>query len=249
VPEQPQADRPGDTQPERHAQIAAAYLCPQRRGADPRAQSVSGLQLHHFRLAAALYRTERHLPANESLQVISTYLCPSDSSTANGKSETPYGGANQWGVSNYGANYQVFGNPKQGNVYGASASIPKTFVDGTSNIVMFTEMYGTCCNWGDINSCYGSLWADSNSIWRALFGTNTTYKDPAGAGYPSAFLFQVQPHYLNSCSPDRPNSPHTGGINACLGDGSVRFVTQSLSQATWAQAVNPQDGVPLNSDW
>jgi len=182
-------------------------------------------------------------------QVISTYLCPSDSSTANGKSETPYGGANQWGVSNYGANYQVFGNPKQGNVYGASASIPKTFVDGTSNIVMFTEMYGTCCNWGDINSCYGSLWADSNSIWRALFGTNTTYKDPAGAGYPSAFLFQVQPHYLNSCSPDRPNSPHTGGINACLGDGSVRFVTQSLSQATWAQAVNPQDGVPLNSDW
>ena len=182
-------------------------------------------------------------------QVIPTYLCPSDASVQQGKSLTYYGGANSWGAANYAANYQVFGNPPAGRVDNASAVIPKTFIDGTSNTVMLAEMYGTCCWTNDLNYCYGSLWADSNSIWRPLFGTNTSWKDPSGAGYPSAFLFQVQPNFMTQCSPDRPQSPHTGGMNVCLGDASVRFLSASLSQATWAAAVNPQDGAALGADW
>jgi hypothetical protein len=62
-------------------------------------------------------------------------------------------------------------------------------------------------------------------------------------------LFQVQPDFLGSCDPARPQSPHTAGINACLGDGSVRFVAATISATTWANACDPQDGAVLGSDW
>ena len=184
----------------------------------------------------------------EYARVIPTYLCPSDSSQANGKCVTPYGGANNWGAANYGLNYQVFGAPEVGSVQGA-ARLPTTFPDGTSNIVMFAEVYATCGWTNDINFMYGSLWADSNSIWRACICTNTSYKDPAGAGYPACFLPQNRPNWRTECDPARAQSPHPGGINVLLGDASVRFVGTGISAATWAQACDPRDGVPLGNDW
>jgi prepilin-type processing-associated H-X9-DG protein len=62
-------------------------------------------------------------------------------------------------------------------------------------------------------------------------------------------MFQVQPNYLTQCDPARAQSPHPGGINVCMGDGSVRFVSSGISAATWASACDPQDGVPLGADW
>lgn len=181
-------------------------------------------------------------------RVIKTYVCPSDASVAAGKCQTTYGGANNWGASCYGANYQVFGNPGSGNMQG-TPKIPNTFQDGTSNGIMFAEVYGTCGWSGDLAFMYGSLWADSNSIWRAAFGTNTNYKDPAGAGYPVALKFQVQPNWQTQCDPARPQSAHTGGIIVGLGDGSIRFVSAGISDVTWARAVDPRDGNPLSNDW
>ena len=43
------------------------------------------------------------------------------------------------------------------------------------------------------------------------------------------------------------NSPHTGGVNVSLGDGSVRFVANSVTIATLAQLAIRDDGVPLPS--
>ncbi|MGH7225122.1 MAG: H-X9-DG-CTERM domain-containing protein, partial [Gemmataceae bacterium] len=42
---------------------------------------------------------------------------------------------------------------------------------------------------------------------------------------------------------------HTGGINVGMADGSVRMVAQGISGNTWYHACNPQDGLPLPSDW
>jgi prepilin-type N-terminal cleavage/methylation domain-containing protein len=182
-------------------------------------------------------------------QPIKVYICPSDPSVRNGMNLTPYGGANQWGASSYAGNYLVFGDPEHGRIYTGAARIPATIPDGTSNTLFYTEVYGTCINTGNINMAYGSLWADSNSIWRATVCTNTSYKDPAGAGYPACFLFQVQPNFINTCDPSRAQSPHSQGINVGLGDGSVRFVSQSVSANTWAHACDPRDGNPLGSDW
>ena len=179
-------------------------------------------------------------------QVIKTYLCPSDPSSQNGKSMTPYGGANFWGAGNYGGNFYIFGNPANGTPYGENR-IPASIPDGTSNTIFFAEMYATCGNFGTINPCWGSLWADSNSIWRP--GFNLGPGKSGRVGYPAAPLFQVQPKMTTTCDPTRPQSPHTAGIMVGLGDGSVRFVSQGVSATTWARACDPQDGQTLGSDW
>jgi hypothetical protein len=117
--------------------------------------------------------------------------------------------------------------------------------DGLSNTIFFGENYATCGWSNDINFCYGSLWADSNSIWRPVMCTNTSYKHPAVAGYPPCLKFQVQVNYLTQCDPARTQSGHVGGINVALGDGSVRFVIKSISDAAWASACDPQNSVPF----
>jgi hypothetical protein len=62
-------------------------------------------------------------------------------------------------------------------------------------------------------------------------------------------MFQVQPDFVNNCDPSRAQGMHTGGIMVGMGDGSVRFVAQSVTPATWAAATDPRDGVPLGNDW
>jgi prepilin-type N-terminal cleavage/methylation domain-containing protein len=183
-------------------------------------------------------------------QVVKVYLCPSDPSTARGMSMTANGGANGFAAGNYGANYLVFGNPAAGSMTGVS-SIPASFPDGLSTTVLFAERFGTCGFTGAINasSTYGSLWADSTSVWRPVFCVNNIANQPSAAGYAPCELFQVQPNYLTSCDNGRAQANHIGGMNVCLGDGSVRFVSGSVTPATWASACDPRDGVPLGNDW
>jgi prepilin-type processing-associated H-X9-DG protein len=42
---------------------------------------------------------------------------------------------------------------------------------------------------------------------------------------------------------------HPGGFNVLLWDGSVRFIKDSVSDATLGRALNPRDGMVLGSDW
>ncbi len=44
-------------------------------------------------------------------------------------------------------------------------------------------------------------------------------------------------------------SPHAAGMNAALGDGSVRFLTVGISPTTWWAALTPAGGEVLGSDW
>ena len=44
-------------------------------------------------------------------------------------------------------------------------------------------------------------------------------------------------------------SSHAAVVMAGLGDGSVRALTQGMSQLTYNLALIPNDGQPLGSDW
>jgi prepilin-type N-terminal cleavage/methylation domain-containing protein len=188
-------------------------------------------------------------------RVVPTYLCPSDPSTQDGYSMTITGGANGFAVGNYLANYLVFGNPTDGRgdyyeVQGGN-SLARSFPDGLSNTVFFGEGYGSCGLSPDPTSALATanLWADSTTPWRPIMCHNTADKH-VNAGYAPCLLFQVQPvPFFGACDPSRAASPHTAGMNVALGDGSARFVTQGVSQATWAAACDPRDGVPLGTDW
>lgn len=180
-------------------------------------------------------------------RVISTYLCPDDPSTTNGKSSTSYGGANGWGAGNYGSNYYVFGNPAAKELEGNNTL--DRFRDGTSNTIAFAEMYGTCGWTGDITYMYGSLWADSNSVWRPVFCTNATGKNPAAAGSPPCFSMQDSPDWQLECDPSRPQAGHGGGMNVARLDGGVSWLSSSIDDTVWAAVCDPRDGAIVDAPW
>jgi prepilin-type processing-associated H-X9-DG protein/prepilin-type N-terminal cleavage/methylation domain-containing protein len=70
-----------------------------------------------------------------------------------------------------------------------------------------------------------------------------------GPVYTMKATFQVQPRPSVDCDPGLYNSPHSGGMNVALADGSVRSVSASISTTTWANACNPNDGQTLGNDW
>jgi len=180
--------------------------------------------------------------------VIPTYLCPVDPSIRDGKNQTAHGGAKYWGAGCYGGNNYVFGDPPRKITYGA-ATIPGSIPDGTSNTIFLAEMYGTCGNdpTGNIDSSlvWGSLWADSNSIWRPGFNLGASKAGTTVDQYPPSPMFQVAPHYIKTCEPTRPQAAHPGGMHVGLGDGSVRFLSGTMNEQVWARLADPRDGQPV----
>jgi prepilin-type N-terminal cleavage/methylation domain-containing protein len=189
--------------------------------------------------------------------VIPVYRCPLDPQPAGPDGDGMGAGtntnSNHWAVSNYAANYLVFGNPDStgGNNYReqGATSMPQRFRDGSSNVIVFTERYGNCGNSGNPTFVNGNLWSSSNGTFRPVFCVNNVNQSPATPGYTQCNLFQVQPSWFGGCDYQRPQSPHAGGIHVCLGDGAVRFVAAGISATTWAHACDPRDGNPLGPDW
>jgi len=159
-------------------------------------------------------------------QTIKTYLCPSDGTT--NPVQMWSGG---WACGNYVANWQVFA-PSGNNA--ATASIPATIPDGTSNTLLFAEKIARCQG-------YSPLWGHGSwdYNWMPAF-----MNVEAGSGVG----FQVTPTPAQ-CDRFRASSSHTAGMNVALGDGSIRFLAQGMSTNTFWLAVLPNDGLPMPSDW
>jgi prepilin-type processing-associated H-X9-DG protein len=95
------------------------------------------------------------------------------------------------------------------------------------------------CNSGNY---YSNWWPD----WGPIISSSEE-GDPTGTGAPGP---QISPSGVPAnCNGGIASSPHTGGINVGLGDGSVRFVSGSISTTTWWSALTPAGGEVLGSDW
>jgi prepilin-type N-terminal cleavage/methylation domain-containing protein len=175
---------------------------------------------------------------------VKTYLCPSDPTAgADGFPTIDTTGKGALAAGNYAANQLVFGNG------GSQPAIPRTFVDGTSNTIMFAEKYAYCANSGTANNSYWGYWEATPPTWCPVF------MDPAapvaGCAGPSCG-FQIQPisNTTNgTCNPDLAQAAHTGGMQVCLGDASVRALNSGLSAATFYFACTPAGGESLPLDW
>jgi hypothetical protein len=169
--------------------------------------------------------------------VIKAFLCPSDPSLANGFSAAQ---VNAWAGTSYAGNWMLFGASNAQARYGVG-NIP----DGTSNTVAFAERYAAC-------GSYGNLWAWPGghywngwepNTWGVTFANNVD-----GGAWNQVPQFQPNP-YGTACDPNRASTPHTGTCQVGLMDGSVRGVSSGVSQATWQNAITPDDGTPLGPDW
>jgi prepilin-type processing-associated H-X9-DG protein len=108
--------------------------------------------------------------------------------------------------------------------------LPQTFLDGTSNTLLFAEKYARCGEGG-------SLWGRSDpDFWMPAFAVWSMGK------------FQVRPTE-EECDPRLASTPFSGGLNVALADGSVRTLSPGMSQKTWWAACTPMGGEVLGADW
>jgi prepilin-type N-terminal cleavage/methylation domain-containing protein len=179
---------------------------------------------------------------------IKTYVSPADSTVAGNGMLDP--GSPRGGTS-YAPNEFVFGTAGPNNdswqSYAdgvANAAIPRTFPDGTSNTILFAGKNMACGN-PTTNSVGDFYWGETNGGCARL--------DALGGGGNTPAFYTLNPPQLRppptTCNPCMLQGFFPGGIQVGLGDGSVRLVSSSISAATWASAVLPNDGVPLGPDW
>jgi hypothetical protein len=189
---------------------------------------------------------------------IKPYLCPSDPTT-NGGVSLYARTALPWAVTSYASNAQVFGQTDSNGrltAWDAGRKI-ETIQDGSSNTILYTEKYANC------NSDSSNLWAvqggnSTSQNWWPLFMFDAYYDyQPTGHyvgdraatdPYTGAPQYQPSP-WQTVCNPFRASTAHTAGIQACLGDGSVRNVSSGVSAHTWWLACYPSDGQPMPPDW
>jgi prepilin-type processing-associated H-X9-DG protein len=178
---------------------------------------------------------------------IKTYVCPSDPSVG-------YASLIGWGQGDcsYAGNWYLFGIPGFNGSFAFGAfegggRIPTSFPDGTSNTILFAEKYAGCGK-ADPNGPYGNLWAWGwDYLASPIFACSFAWGSQATG--PGSKWQQNPNPWQTACDARYASSNHVGGMNVLLGDGSVRFLTSGMSGNTWWNAVVPDDGVPLGSDW
>jgi prepilin-type N-terminal cleavage/methylation domain-containing protein len=140
---------------------------------------------------------------------VKTYIAPADPSNSTANAYT-----------SYYSNYQVFGN--------SGATLPATFVDGTSNTVIIAEGF-----------------AAPASSTRPWIGTGAE----TGVG-PTSFLGTTGFLVNKPQSAGLLGTPNGFGpaMIVGMGDGAVRNVTTG-NVTSWPIACNPADCLVLVSDW
>jgi prepilin-type N-terminal cleavage/methylation domain-containing protein len=183
--------------------------------------------LYESSASAGVYSASNPIPGGIRAYgtVIKTYLCPSDPSAPQGNVHNS--GLNQQATSNYAANPLAF-VPRAG--------IPRSFPDGLSNTILVAERYQVC-----------------NGEWFYWGVSPVPISKPPQYFIPTTGEpFQIAPPPTGGTAPcnfSRANTPHTGGMQTGLGDGSVRTLGGGISLATYQAACNPADGAVLGSDW
>src|SRR5262245_9110468 len=161
---------------------------------------------------------------------VKTYQCPSD----------PTQEGDNWATTSYGYNGMLCQQTYWGNSY---ARYPSTIADGTSNTIFYTEHLRLTNNqyrYAD------GFWPDWHGvIYSAELG------DPVG---PTTLPTMqtgpiVQGGRAVNMDPRSAASGHEAGGNVAMGDGSVRFVTSSVSGASWWAAITPASRDIIGNDF
>lgn len=189
-------------------------------------------------------------PANQTARItkVSTFACPSDGLREDEWTHTSWSRvrsnyAANFGNTNYGQTTKV-GIPFGGAPFGIGASYNfKEFTDGTSMTLMLGEVLtSTGTGWGGPISEVSI--ASGGNAFEAWLTPNSTNPDQPDRACP----LPQDMNGIKACTPSvgeggvssavqnqqmTLRSHHSGGVNAALGDGSVRFFKDSVSTNIW----------------
>jgi hypothetical protein len=112
---------------------------------------------------------------------------------------------------------------------------------------------------------------EGKTIYLLPVGKDATFKEgPEGPRFPADFPDGTSNTILTVEADDAhavpwtkpgdlkidPDNPHRGlgghfhgGFLAGIGDGSIRFISQTITKTTLQRAFTPNDGMPMGSDW
>jgi prepilin-type N-terminal cleavage/methylation domain-containing protein len=166
---------------------------------------------------------------------IKTFVCPSDPTTTSARPS----------LGSYAANAQAMPLPtfvvtSSSFIASSPTRIPASFPDGTSNTILFAEKYGKAMLAGFPGSNYWAL--------NGGFAAPPIIGGTAGTAMGPSSRFQVAPSPLLA-DYTLTQTPHVGGMQVALADGSVRSLSPAMSGATWWAACTPNGGEVLGSDW
>ena len=210
-------------------------------------------------------------PANSTVQFtnVGSFICPSDvgNSALNSiGAQTNYmADMGSWIVWQAAAGPNVGMAPPNGIFYGNSATRFADITDGLSNTGLYSERVQADGNNAIVSPIADVFFSpaapttldDARATCLALDITNLANQFPLYMGAP---WVNGQHVFLHATPPDSrscgffaalravmpPSSRHPGGVNLLMGDGSVRFLKDSVGLATW-RALGTRAGGEITS--
>ena len=126
--------------------------------------------------------------------------------------------------------------------------------DGLSNTMLFSEIIVGTGKGGQYGASYdlrGFSWWGSGSNFTAWNPPNSTLPDVTESSSYCVYPYQANPPCTAPATLTRFNgarSRHSGGVNVVFGDGSVKFIKNSISLNTWRAASTTKGAEVFSSD-
>jgi prepilin-type N-terminal cleavage/methylation domain-containing protein len=199
-----------------------------------------------------------YLPGSIITQsIVRVYLCPSDPTNDPSQQTISSPAAmGTWAVSSYALNTQAFAVAgTTANPAGIPAKFPAAFTDGVSNTILFAEKYASCYNQltgGQVFNLWG-FGGKYSGVAAIAVNDHMPVFAPTQLGAAASFDVPFQTAVIpTKCDATYAQTPHTGGMVVCMGDGSTRTVSSGISTgagSSWHAALTPAGADAFLNDW
>ncbi len=167
-----------------------------------------------------------------------------------GSTHAAYKGATKRGMIgiNFGSRISDVTDGLSNTAMVAEMRVGLNSIDGRGTWAIGLSSMSLCCESRDYNPTPNNIiWAgpncdDGGDETQFCYAVIQSFPNLAATGMP------CNCNKGNNNSGGQARSFHAGGVNVCLGDGSVRFIKNTVSQQVWWALLTCQDGTVLSAD-